>query len=78
MEYKEAKTIAQEISDMLLGKHSIHGVSKTPKEFTTDFGGLEGYCVEVYGTLERLPAEVPNPYKGIFIVYKKEPHALTF
>ena len=78
MDKKEAREIAQEISDLLLRNASysgvIHGVSKTPKEFTLD-SGLEGYCVEVQGTLENLPADVPNPYKGIFIVYNKGPRA---
>lgn len=78
MEEKEARQIAQEISDMFLGKYSIHGVSKTPKELSTSFGGLEGYCIEVYGLADNLSADVPNPYKGVFIVYKKEPQALAF
>ena len=81
MDKEEAREIAQEISDLLLRNASysgvIHGVSKTPKKFTPD-SGLEGYCVEVYGTLENLPADVPNPYKGVSIVYKKESQAAAF
>lgn len=79
MNEKEARKIAQEISDLLFGnpKYSglIHGVSKTPKELSTSFGGLEGYCIEVYGLVDNLPADVPNPYKGVSIVYRKEPQA---
>ena len=74
MSGEERKAVAQEISDMLLGKYSIHGVSKKIEEFVIG-GQLEGYCVQVYGTAESLPPEVPNPYKGLFIVYKKEPQA---